>query len=314
MKVLIVGAGSVGQVYGRHFQLGGADVAFLVKEKHAEEARRGFTLYALKESGRTPLRFEGFEVLTALDGRKWDAILLAVSSPAIRGAWLDELARRSGDATIVMLQPGLTDHAHVAERVGQGRLVSGLIGFMAYSAPLPGEKVPEPGTAYWFPPLAPCPFSGPPERVAPVVETLARGGFPAKAHRDVQGELAFKGAVFETYVLALECAGWRFAELRRDRELVRLGARAAREVASLAEKVQGRKAPAALMLAGPLGVRMGMRVVSHLAPFDLETFFKVHFTKVAEQTREMFETYASLAARHGVATPALEALRQRIAS
>src|SRR5262249_7486976 len=125
---------------------------------------------------------------------------------------------------------------------------------------------------------------------------------------------AFKGAVFETYVLALECAGWRFAELRRDRELVRLGARAAREVASLAEKVQGRKAPAALMLAGAPRGPLGERVVAPPAPLDLETFFKVHFTKVAEQTREMFETYASLAARHGVATPALEALRQRIAS
>ncbi len=312
MKVLIVGAGSVGQVYGRHFQLGGADVAFLVKEKHAEEARRGFTLYALRESGRAPVRFDGFDVLTALDGRQWDAIVLAVSSPAIRGKWLDELGARSGDATIVMLQPGLTDHAYVAERVGEGRLVSGLIGFMAYAAPLPGEKVPVPGTAYWFPPLSPCPFSGPPARVAPVVDALARGGFPAKAHRDVQGELAFKGAVFETYVVALECAGWRLAQLRRDRELVRLGARAAREVASLAAKVQGRKAPAVVMLAGPLGVRVGMCVVSRLAPFDLEAFFKVHFTKVGDQTQQMFETYASLAARHGVDTPALEALRKRL--
>lgn len=140
MKILVVGAGSVGQVYARHFQRGGAEVAFLVKEKHAAEARRGFTMYPLRESGRAPVRFEGFDVLTALDGSKWDAIVLCVSSPAIRGKWLDELAAGSGDATIVMLQPGLTDHAYVAERVGAGRLVSGLIGFMAYAAPLPGEK------------------------------------------------------------------------------------------------------------------------------------------------------------------------------
>jgi 2-dehydropantoate 2-reductase len=312
MKILVVGAGSVGQVYARHFQRGGAEVAFLVKEKHAAEARRGFTLYPLRESGRKPVRFEAFDVVTALDGRKWDAIVLCVSSPAIRGKWLDDLAAGSGDATIVMLQPGLTDHAYVAERVGAERLVSGLIGFMAYAAPLPGEKVPEPGTAYWFPPLQGCPLSGPAERVAPIVEVLARGGFPAKVHPDVQGEIAFKGAVFETYVLALECAGWRFSELRRDRELIRLGARAAREVASIAEKVQGRKAPAVVMLAGPLGVRVGMCVVSRLAPFDVEAFFKVHFTKVGDQTHQMFETCASLAAQHGLQTPALEALRKRL--
>ena len=47
MNVLIVGAGAVGQVYGRHLALGGAHVHYFVREKYADECRRGFTFYPL---------------------------------------------------------------------------------------------------------------------------------------------------------------------------------------------------------------------------------------------------------------------------
>ena len=44
-RVLLVGAGAVGQVYGKYLQAAGCEISFLVKEKYADEARRGFTLY-----------------------------------------------------------------------------------------------------------------------------------------------------------------------------------------------------------------------------------------------------------------------------
>ena len=52
LRVLVVGAGAVGQVFALHLARGGADVAFLVKPKYAEECGRGFTLYRL--GGRVP--------------------------------------------------------------------------------------------------------------------------------------------------------------------------------------------------------------------------------------------------------------------
>ena len=45
MKVLIIGAGAVGQVYGHHITNGGADVAFYIKEKFAAELDKDFYLY-----------------------------------------------------------------------------------------------------------------------------------------------------------------------------------------------------------------------------------------------------------------------------
>ena len=46
-RVLIVGAGAVGQVYGWYLSRGGAEVSFYVKEKYLEDARAGFALYPL---------------------------------------------------------------------------------------------------------------------------------------------------------------------------------------------------------------------------------------------------------------------------
>jgi hypothetical protein len=82
MRALIVGAGSVGQVFGHHLARGGAEVSFLVKPKYADDCRRGFTLYPL---GRRPPRAQAFAaagVLTAPEeaaGTAWDQIVVAVA-------------------------------------------------------------------------------------------------------------------------------------------------------------------------------------------------------------------------------------------
>ena len=49
MRVLFVGAGAVGQVYGYFFQKGGAKIAFLVKPSHLSWARDGFKLFDLSK-------------------------------------------------------------------------------------------------------------------------------------------------------------------------------------------------------------------------------------------------------------------------
>ena len=64
MKVLIIGAGAVGQVYGRHLALGGAEVSFYVKDKYADYARKGFTFYTLskKNARKNPKYFKRAEL------------------------------------------------------------------------------------------------------------------------------------------------------------------------------------------------------------------------------------------------------------
>src|SRR5207248_2294018 len=196
MNVLIVGAGAVGQVLGAHFQKGGARVSVLVKEKHAAEARAGFTLRALHKKGAT-LAFSP-EVVTAHAGGRWDLIVLCMSSTALKsGAWLDELARAEG--TFVAIQPGLEDPAYVAARVGAERLVWGMFPLIAFAA--------EGATSWYLPPLGKLPFSG--ARAKQVVDLLNAGGLPSRVHRDVPSAIAFSGPLLEMLIVSLEIAGWK---------------------------------------------------------------------------------------------------------
>lgn len=318
MRCLLVGAGAVGQVYARHLQLGGAEVAFLVRPKYAAEARAGFDMYPLdrKDARREPVRLEGFSALTAADEvarARWDAVLLCVASTALReGTWLADLARAAGDATIVMLQPGIEDRDCVLECVPAERLLSGMIGMVSYHAPLPGESVPRPGIAYWLPPLAETPLSGPRERAEPVVEALVRGGIRSRLHPNVPAALAFGGAVLDMHIAALECTGWSFRELRRDPTALALASRAAREAIAIASRRLGVRAPLAPRLVRPCLMRIATRLAPRLAPLDLETYFRVHFTKVGAQRRLGLRTHVELAERFGLECGAIRGLAARL--
>ncbi|HTR56442.1 MAG TPA: 2-dehydropantoate 2-reductase N-terminal domain-containing protein [Kofleriaceae bacterium] len=310
MKALIVGAGAVGQVFGYHLARGGAEVTFFVRPKYVDECKRGFTLYPLAD--KDAVRFEGFGVVTTAAGGGWDQVYLTVSSPALRaGEWIAELARQTGDATIVKLQPGLDDREFLIARMARERIVDGTINFLSYHAPLPGEvRFAEPGMAYWLFP-GKGPFSGDdPARVAAVVEALEAGGLPAKAVPDATTLSRFGAAILCTFVAALEAADWSFAAMRAQRT-VDLGARAAAEALRVVGGERG--APLApRLVAHPLVFRTILRVAPHVMPVDLEAYLRAHFTKIADQTHETLGEYVARGKAAGMAVPALAELAGRV--
>src|SRR5580704_2124199 len=116
MKILIVGAGAVGQVYGRFAQLGGAEVTYFVREKYAADTRRDLVFYLMNRrqasERKIPVRMGGHGVLTRTEDvaeRKWDVVLFCMSSTGLRGAWLEPMLKAIGSATLVTLQPGMND-------------------------------------------------------------------------------------------------------------------------------------------------------------------------------------------------------------
>ncbi len=317
LEVLVVGAGSVGQVFARHYQLGGARVTMFVRDKYRAEVARGFDLYPLNKRGRAAVRFDGFDVVAdakELAGRRFDQVLLTVSSPALRGAWLPELIRAAGEATIVALQPGLDDRSVLAAAgASEARLVQGMISLISYHAPLPGEtRFPKPGMAYWFPPLSPSPFSGPAERTAAVIAALKKGGLPAKQHRDVPHSAGFPSAVMMPYLVALELGGWTMRGTARTGKLA-LGGRGAREALDVVRHLLGR-APFGLgALTRPRLLRAGLWAARPLIPLPLEIYLKEHFTKVGDQTREFLDGYIAKGRSAGLPVAALEQLAGELA-
>jgi ketopantoate reductase len=327
MKVLVVGAGAVGQVFGRHFQLGGGEVAFFVRPAYASQVEQGLTLYALNQpSPWTPLPFSASAVITdpaQVPAFAPDCVVLCVSSTALRqGSWLTDLAAAAPEATVVTLQPGIEDHTYIAEHLAEAqgcspaaaaqRIVTGLISFMSYAAPLPGETIEVPGVAYWVPPMTDLPFSGPRHRSQPVIDLLRRGKLPARRLADVSARLAFAGPVLQMQIIALECAGWRFAELGKQRQLRKLAFEATQEAFQIAQRHLGQRAPLGLRLLRPWVISAGLGLTRRLAPFDLERFFEVHFTKVGDQTRHQLTRLQELAARYELSATALATLQDRL--
>ena len=319
MRVLIVGAGAVGQVFGRHLALGGADVTFYVKDKYAAEARAGFPMYPLNVKRHPREQFDGFGVMTTpaeVAAATWDQVFLTVSSTALRaGTWLGELAAATKQATVVCLAPNLGDRAFVLDHVAADRIVDGTIGFVSYHAPMPGEtRFTEPGMAYWFPPMSPSPFCGSDARVGAVVDALRRGKLPAKRVRDLTSTAPFPSAMLYAYISALEGAGWSFATLRQGDRLA-TATRGARQMFAIVGRQLERKPPLGIRLAArPTVIRLVLIAQRRVVPLDLEMFFRVHFTKVGDQTRHGIAQYVALGQAAGLPTDAIETLLAYVAA
>ncbi len=318
-RVLVVGAGAVGQVYGRHAALGGADVTFFVREKYRAAVATGFDMYPLNRRANKlePVRFETFSVVSRADevaARKFDQVYLTVSSSALAGPWLAELIAAVRDATILALQPGQDDlDTILAAGAARDHVISGVITLISYSAPLPGEtRFPKPGMAYWFPPLSPSMVSGAAERTAQVVALLKGGGLPTKRHPDVPKFAAFPTAMMMPYLVALESAGWTFRGLVQGP--IELAARGAREAMAIVAQTSGKPPLMMRLVARPRVLRLGLWFARRVVPLPLEVYLREHFIKVGDQTRLFMAGYISRGRSAGMDVSALERLTASIAT
>ena len=338
MKILIVGAGAVGQVYGRHLAMGGAEVWYLVKAgqaaaagqadatghvdaagqaaaaRHVETAAPGFVLYDLRTSRQPPpITFHPAGVLTTaaeVARQSWNQAWLCISSPALRGPWLDPFLSAIGGATLVNMAPGLDDADYLKPRFPATKTIQGVISLIAWQTPMRTETRPEPGIAYWLPPLSASLFDGPTEThetMTDIVTTLSRGGCPARRHRDTAHVGALASATMLPIIRGIELEGWSLSRFSRSRRAV-VAAQAAREAMTLVARVSGQRIPWSRHLVRAPIVKAAMTLAPHLVPFDLEVYLQHHFTKVGDQTRQMLGAYVAHGRALGCPVTALENL------
>lgn len=295
MNVLIVGAGAVGQVYGHALAQAGARVHFLVRPRYLEAARRGFVLYPFHhKGGAAPQRFTDFTVHSTLDelrAHRFDALIPAVSGPALHQPWLPDTLAAAEGAALVLLHAGMTGATDLFDTLAPDRRRAwGMIPFMAFAAPLPGQSLPEPGTGWWLPPLARTGFDGDREITAPLTRLLTAGGLPAAVQPGVARQGAFGTAFLSCHMAALQAGGWRFDGLR---PLLPLAAQATRQAAGVVAALTGWKAPLPVRLMHPCVGRAALPIVEAVTPFSAEAFFAAHFTKVNHQTQEHLTTWVA---------------------
>jgi 2-dehydropantoate 2-reductase len=313
MDVLVVGAGATGQVLGVYLQRGGAKVSFFVRPKYADAVRAGLKVEEKGGARRVmPLRPDG--VLTSAaeaQETRWDAVFVCLSSTALRaGTWLEELAAAVGDTTFVCIQPGLDDRTFVESKAPKARVLWAMFPLIAYEVGTvePGDST---AVAVWRPPLTKLPIAGDKAIVRPLVDALSRGGLPARAVADVSRDLAYSGAVLNLHIVALECAGWSFTALRQDGPLLDEMHAAIQEALALSAHRLGGRPPLPLRLLRPWISRLVLRAAPRVIPLPAETYFRVHFTKVGDQTTEQLAAYALACEAAGLPATALSALGAR---
>lgn len=314
MKILVVGAGAVGQVYGKYLQQGGAEVTFMVKEKYRESCKKGLVLYWLnRKSGRNlPVRMTGHgAVSTAAEAAKtkWDYVLLCMSSTGLKGPWLDELIPATQDATYITLQPGLEDRDYLLTKLPASRLIEGMIPIVSYATPMAGETVAEPGIACWIPPFQKGGFSGPADKLKPLLATLQAGGFACTQVDDLQKTGVVPGVALSLVIAALESEGWSFSKLKKSSHLV-LACQAMREAVEIVARRREIPSPAFQFLLTPALFRLILTLSRWVIPFDFEIYLKAHFTKVQDQMHQGVRDYITTGERMGLPVEALKKLEQ----
>ena len=314
LRILLVGAGSVGQVYGHHFQQGGADVRFLVRPKYVDASASGYTLHHLHRKRCDTLTFQPthFGDTAAATRGGVDAVVLCMSYAGLKGDWFEKLLHEVEDATIVSLVPGGGARAWLEERVRADRLVHGMITLLAYPAPLPGEEL-SPGTAFWFPPFSPAPFSGARERAQPIVDLLNRGGQPARWSGPTQPSSDLATCFLMPLLASLEVEGWSFDKLAKS-PLLSLACEGGRDAMRVVCADRGGPPTLPVWALQPRVVRGVMKAARLLAPVDIEAFFQLHFTKVGAQTRLILDEWATQATQNGMNCQKLLALQEALST
>lgn len=313
-NILIVGAGAVGQVYGYQFAQSGNQVSFFVKEKYLDSLNNGLTLYHLNQDKKRkrPIHFHDYGVIcqwnTAAE-KQWDQIYLCISSTAFINFDFEGLKNAVGPETIVViLQPGPDDYALACQHFPESQMVQGMINLISYSAPLPGETVPEPGVAYWLPPMSAMPFTGNPKARAQVVKTFKQANMNAAVNTNLRAMATYLTAAFMVSLTALEASDWKFDRLKSDKALLQQMLKAQSQAFEAVNLKTGMRPPVWRFAISSWALRMLLSIAPKIMPLDLETYLQVHFTKVKDQTKLFMNTYVAAASEHRLPAEDLIAL------
>lgn len=305
-EILIIGAGSVGLVYGYYLAKAGFSVTFYIREKYKSEFETGTFLYNLRKDKKlkSPIHFKEFSTVTSfeeLNSKDWSQIYFCISSTALHAFDFTSFnANLKGEPSIIKLQPGIEDLELLQKVYSKERIVEGMISLISYPCPLPTENVAQAGTAFWFPPLAPTPFSGVQKRRDEVIQTFKTSGIYSSSTKNVFMDALFPAAFLSAFVNSLDLAAWRFSELKNSKELLNGFKELNNEIFEALEQQYSQKRPFALKLVNRVWVfKLLIRIAPKLVPLDLETYLKVHFSKVKDQSLFHLKNYKDAGVKCG---------------
>lgn len=321
-NVLVVGAGAVGAAYGWYSLRGGAKVTYLIKPKHRDQVENGIQLYLHpKIKGQADaIQFKEFNWLDnteALHDKSFDLIILTVPSPALKqGDWLEALLKNlKPETTVLSLQPGREDADFILSKMPKAaakQLVSGSIPIQSYWAPLPGETFAIPGYAFWLPPFAKQMLDAQDmSKAQKLALFFTKAGLPTKASKDFKKSQMGIELALQMIVAGLEKWDWSFDKLFLSQNIQLCSDAANEALEALSKQTKTPISfPQKLMVSGFV-MKTLIQFLAKIAPFDLEAFLRVHFTKVETQMHEGMQNLIDICKKQRVSSTSLTLLAGR---
>jgi hypothetical protein len=304
MKVLIVGCGAVGQVFGLFLQKAGVEVGFYARPGSADRLKQ-----ALEHGGmhlfqtsyfrrRDPIahQLENYQVVSDVAESqrfKPDQIWFTTPSPVYYSEWFREFLQKVPSERVVCFAPEGRRSEFIPESGGEERLVFGGIAFITWQGDLEGSSGRPEGVNFWLPPILGIPLMGTEKACREVEALLKKAGFRTMVKKqDFHKTLASVTAVMLAFVAGLELSGWSFRAFRKSTWLKRAacGSR---------EAVLSQLSGTGVFTRTLLGILFSSKAfylatffLPLLFPFDLEKYLKFHYLKTRDQTITLLDVFA----------------------
>ena len=304
MRILMVGCGAVGQVFGLCLQKAGVELGFYARPGSAATLKQalahgGMPLFQTSHSRRRdPIahRLENYQVVTDVAGSKRfkpDQIWFTTPSPVYYSAWFRGFLQDVPSDRVVCFAPEGLRSEFLPESGGEDRVVFGGVTFIAWQGDLDGGGGRPEGVNFWLPPFLQIPLMGTDEACSEVAEILAMAGFrPAVKKPEFSKTLASVTALMTAMVAGLELSGWSLGAMRRSPWLVH-AARGCREGALSQLSRTGIVTRVSLgILFSATGLFLATLFLPLLFPFDLEKYLQFHYLKTRDQTLTLLDVFA----------------------
>lgn len=308
MKVLIVGSGAVGQVYGFALQKAGVELGLYDLPATAAKLKEalghgGMPLFQISRSRRrAPIAqwLDHYTVLTdaaECQNFKPDQIWFTTPSPVYYSDWFREFLQKVPSQRVVCFAPEGSRPEFLAQGV-EDRLVFGGTTFMAWQGDLGGGRAE--GVNYWLSPLG-IQLMGKVAACRDVEQLLKKAGFRVVVGKPDSPMQAAVTAVMTAFTAGLELSGWSLRGLRKGAWLKR--AAAAAHEAVLSQLPRAGVLQKALLGKAVFGAGFFIAtfLLPLLVPFDLEKYLKFHYLKTREQTLSLLDIFVKDGKRRGLA-------------
>jgi hypothetical protein len=309
MKVLIVGCGAVGQVYGLALQNAGVTLGLLdqpaVVEKLAyARQQNGLSLFQVSYRHRKdPLVnwLRDYQVIiNEVESQSFapDQIWFTTPSQAYYSDWFRNFLQHVPSKRVVCFTPEGKRPEFFPDEMSE-RIVFGGTTFMAWQGDLGGYGDKLAGIYYWRPPLG-IPLAGTQAACREVAQLLKEAGFRAMVGNPGSHSQASMTAIMTTFTAGLELSGWSLSAFRRSQWL-------RRAAAAGGEAILGQLSKAGIFTRGWLrnpiltaSFFLVALLLPVLFPFDVQKYLEFHYTKTREQTMVLLNVFLKDSLRCGV--------------